>query len=114
MYTMSVRSPSGVSGDATRPRRPSSTGRLSPVSAASATSSVAALDDPAVGRHHVAGLDGHDVAGDELLGRQLGHRAVAADLGLDEHHLLQGGDGGRRLALLAQADHGVEQRQARG
>ena len=41
MYTMSVRSPSGVSGAATA-SAPLPTGRLSPVSAASATSSVAA------------------------------------------------------------------------
>ena len=53
-------------GAARRPRRPSTTGRLSPVSADSATSSVAACEQAAVGGHDVAGLDRDDVAGHEL------------------------------------------------
>ena len=66
-----VRSPSGASAFSTA-AVPFETGRLSPVSADSATSSVAAREQPAVGRDDVAGLDRDDVAGDELLGRQLG------------------------------------------
>ena len=37
---------------------------------------------------------------------------VAADLGLDDHHLLERGDARVRLALLVQAHGRVEQRQA--
>ena len=107
---MSVRSPSGVSADSTA-STPFETGRLSPVSADSAISSVAAREQAAVGRHDVAGLDRDDVPGDELLGRDLDELAVAAHARLDDHHLLERGDGLRRLALLAQAEHGVEERQ---
>ena len=65
----------------------------------------------AVGRHDVAGLDRDDVARDELLGRDLDEVAAAPHLRLDDHHLLQGRDGGGRLALLVEAEDGVEQRQ---
>ena len=51
--------------------------------------------DPAVGRDEVAGLDVDDVARDELLHRDLDERAVAPDLGLDDHHLLERGDARR-------------------
>ena len=98
-----------------RRRRPRSTplptGRLSPVSAASATSSVAAAEHAPVGGHDVAGLDLDDVAGHELLGRQLRERAVAAHARLDDHHLRQRRDGRRGLALLVEPEHRVEQRQ---
>ena len=58
-------------GSTRRVSTPFETGMLSPVSAASATSSVAADEQPPVGRHEVAGLDRDDVAGHELLGRDL-------------------------------------------
>jgi hypothetical protein len=67
--------------------------------------------DAAVGRHEVARLDVDDVARHELLHRQLAQGAVTANLGLDDHHLLECGDAGRRLALLVQAHRRVEQRQ---
>ncbi len=57
MNTMSVRSPSGVSGDATL-SMPFETGKLSPVSAASATSSVAADNNrPSAGTRSPASID---------------------------------------------------------
>ena len=49
--------------------------------------------------------------GHELLGRQLRERAVAAHARLDDHHLRQRRHRRRRLALLVEAEHGVEQRQ---
>ena len=63
--TMSVRSPSAtsLSGDRVVAL---GTGALSPVSAASWTSSVADGDEPPVGGHQVARLEQHDVAGHEL------------------------------------------------
>ena len=100
MYTMSVRSPSGVSGDvdgldALRHRQALAGQRgLGHLEGGG-------VEDAAVGRHDVARLERHHVAGHELLGGQLGDGTVPAHLRLDEHHLLQGGDGGRRLALLA-------------
>ncbi len=90
---------------------PFATGMLSPVSADSATSSVAAFSSAPVGGDDVAGLDRDDVARNELLGRNLDELAAAAHLRLDDHHLLQRGDGRGRLPLLVQAEHGVEQRQ---
>ena len=64
-----------------------------------------------VGGDDVTGLDGHDVARDELLGRQQRERAVAAHARLDDHHLRQCRHRRRGLALLAEAEHRVEQRQ---
>jgi hypothetical protein len=69
------------------------------------------LQDPAVRGDDVARLDLHDVAGHELLRGHLNELPAAADLRLDDHHLLERGDGGGRLALLVQAEDGVEQRQ---
>ncbi len=66
---------------------------------------------PPVGGHDVARLDRDDVARDELLRRDLHELAVAAHARLDDHHLLQRRDRLGRLALLAQPEHGVEQRQ---
>ncbi|MGA8462234.1 MAG: hypothetical protein WB800_43080 [Streptosporangiaceae bacterium] len=37
--------------------------------------------------------------------------SIAHRLGLDDHHLLQRGDGSGRLPLLLQAEHRIEQRQ---
>ena len=110
MYTMSVRSPSGVPAPSTG-SVPLATGRLSPVSADSATSSVAARSSrPSAGTMSPASI-ADDVAGDELPGGDLRQLAVPHDLGLDDHHLLEGGDGRGRLPLLMQAENRVEQRQ---
>ena len=67
--------------------------------------------DPRVGRDEVAGLDVDDVARDELLHRDLGELAVAADLGLDDHHALERRRARLRLALLVHGHPGVEQGQ---
>ena len=64
-----------------------------------------------VGGHDVAGLDLHDVAGHELLGGQQAERAVAAHPRLDDHHLRQRRHRRRGLALLAEPEHRVEQRE---
>ena len=68
-------------------------------------------DDAAVRGHEVAGLDQDDVARDQLLHGHLGDLAVAHDPGLDDHHPLERGDAGLRLALLVEAHDGVEQGQ---
>ena len=107
---MSVRSPSGASGAATA---------LDALADRQALAGQRRLGDlqrrrgehAPVGGHDVAGLDLDDVAGHELLGRQLRERAVAAHARLDDHHLRQRRHGRRRLALLVEAEHGVEQRQ---
>ena len=107
---MSVRSPSGVSADSTA-STPFETGRLSPVSADSAISSVAADSRrPSAGTTSPASIETTS-PGTSSLGRDLHELAVAAHARLDDHHLLQRRDRLRRLALLAQAEHGVEQRQ---
>ena len=107
---MSVRSPSAASGAATV-SMPLPTGRLSPVSAASATSSVAADSTrPSAGTTSPASISTTS-PGHELLGGQLGELAVAAHARLDDHHLRQRRDRRGGLALLAEAEHGVEQRQ---
>ena len=67
--------------------------------------------DPRVGRDEVTGLDVDDVARDELVHRDLGEVAVASDLGLDDHHLLEGRGAGLRLAFLVHGHPGVEERQ---
>ena len=56
-------------------RRP---GRDSPVSADSSIERSAATSEATVGGHPVAGLEQHDVAGDELVGDDLDELAVAA------------------------------------
>ena len=68
-------------------------------------------DDPAVRGDEVAGLEGDDVARDQLLRRHLDELAVPPHARLDDHHLLERRDGGRRLALLVQAEVGVEDRE---
>ena len=69
------------------------------------------LQQTAVGRDDVAGLDRDDVAGDQLFSVHLEQLAVAVHLGLDEHHLLQGGDGRGCLPLLVHPQDRVEDRQ---
>ena len=68
-------------------------------------------DDPAVRGDEVAGLERDDVARHELLGRDLPQLAVAAHACLDDHHLLERRHRGRGLALLAEAQVRVEDRQ---
>ena len=107
---MSVRSPSAASAAATG-STPLLTGRLSPVSAASATSSVAAASTrPSAGTTSPASI-ATTSPGHELLGRKLRQRAVASHPGLDDHHLLKRRHRRRRLALLAEPEHRVEQGQ---
>ena len=69
------------------------------------------LQQPAVRGHDVSGLDRDDVAGNELLCGDLDELPAPEDSRLDDHHLLERGDRRRRLALLVQAENGVEQRQ---
>ena len=68
-------------------------------------------DHPPVGRDPVAGVDEHDVAGDDLVGGDLVHVAVAPHLGDGLHHLAEGRGGGLGLAFLVVAEPGVEERQ---
>ena len=83
---MQVRSPSGTSSPGTG-SIDLPTGRLSPVSAASSISRVAARLTRAVGGDQVAGLDQDDVAGHQLPGVDLDRLAVAAYPGDRLHHL---------------------------
>ena len=67
-------------------------------------------DDPPVRGHLVAGRDQHDVADDELLGRDLRLGAVATHPRGRLHHRLERVHRALGLALLAQPDDRVEQR----
>ena len=69
------------------------------------------LQQAAVRRHAVAGLEEHDVTWHELLGGQLHNVTRATNSGLDNQHLLQRGDACLGLAFLAEPHHGVEQRE---
>ena len=69
-------------------------------------------EQPAVGRHAVAGLEEHDVARHQLGGVDLDRHAVAPHPGDVLQHLLEGRQARLRLRLLAQAEHRVEDRQA--
>ncbi len=64
-----------------------------------------------VGGNDIARLEPDGVAGDELFRRNLGQVPVPADAGLDDHHLLKRRDRFGRLALLPEAENGVEQGQ---
>jgi hypothetical protein len=68
-------------------------------------------DDAPVRRHLVPGGDQDDVADDELLGRDLRLLAAAPHPRGRLHHRLQGVHRALGLALLAQADDRVQQRQ---
>ena len=81
------------------------------MSAASSISRVAARLTRAVGGDQVARLDEDDVAGHQLLGVDLDRLAVAAHPGDRLHHLRERLDALLGLGLLAQADHGVEDRE---
>jgi hypothetical protein len=69
------------------------------------------VDQPPVRRHDIARLDRDDVARDELLGGDVRQLTVPPHPGLDDHRLLQGGDGRGGLPLLVQALDRVEQSQ---
>jgi hypothetical protein len=69
------------------------------------------LQQPPVRGHDIARLDRDDVAGNQLPGGDLRQLAVPPHPALDDHHLLQGGDGRSGLPLLMQALDRVEQRQ---
>ena len=86
-------------------------GVLSPVRADSSMSSELACDDPAVGGHVVAGGEQHQVADDDLLGRDRRLDPVATHPRGLLRQRLQRVHRALGLALLAQADHGVDHRQ---
>ena len=67
--------------------------------------------DPGVGRDEVAGFDVDDVTRDQLVDRDFDEIAAPADLGLDDHHLLERGGARFRLALLVHGHPGVEHGQ---
>ena len=110
MNAMSTRSPSAAS--AATASTCLGTGALSPVSADSSISRVAErMIRPSAGTRSPASII-DDVARHELLHGHLGDLAAAPHPGLDDHHLLQRGDARLGLALLAQAQPGVEQASA--
>ena len=110
MYTMSVRSPSGMPAPATG-AVPFATGRLSPVSSDSATSSVAALSSLPVRRNDITRLDRDDIAGDQLCSGDLRLLAIAPHPGGHDQPPLERGDRALGLALLLQAENRVSQCQ---
>ena len=67
--------------------------------------------DPSVSRNQVARFDEDDVAGHQLLGVDLHRLPISANPGDRLHHLREGLDALLGLGLLAQADHGVEDRE---
>ena len=108
--TRFVRSPSAVSPSGSVPGS-LGIGALSPVSAASCTSSVAEEIDPPVGRHHVAGLEQHDVARHQPGRFELLDLAGPPHPGVRHLQLGQRVHAGAGLQLLAGAHHHVEQHQ---
>ena len=76
------------------------TGRLSPVSAASAVCRDADVDEARIGGDRVAFLEEDDVAGDDLDGRNVPPLAVAHDARVRGRHLAQGRDRRFRPRLL--------------
>ena len=85
------------------------TGRLSPVSAASAVCSAVESNQSRVGGNGVAFFDEDDVAGhDSARGNAL-PLAITDDVRLRRRHLAQGGDRSLRACLLNVAHDGVEQ-----
>ena len=68
-------------------------------------------EQPPVSGDLVPGLERDDVAGHELFGRDVRHRPAATDMRLDQEHLLERGHALGRLALLVQAENGVEHGQ---
>jgi hypothetical protein len=68
-------------------------------------------EQAAVGRDLVARLERDDVAGHELLGRDLGQLASPPHVRLDDQHLLERGDALGCLAFLVQPEDRVHHRQ---
>ena len=68
-------------------------------------------EQPAVGRHEVARLHQHDVAGHDLAGVDLHRLAVAANAGDGLHHPLERSQARLGLCLLVQPHDGVEHGQ---
>ena len=66
------------------------------------------FDQPQVGRHRVAGVQQHDVAGHQLLGRDEAYVAVAAHAGGAAAERAQRFDRARRLQFGHEADQRVE------
>jgi hypothetical protein len=64
--------------------------------------------DPAVARHHVAGVEHHDVAGDDLLGVHGRDLPVTPDLDLDLDPVDQPRDRHRRAVLLPPAEQAAQ------
>ena len=73
---------------------------------------LAHLDEAAIGRDRVAGVEHHDVTGDELGGGYLGELAVAEHPREGRHHRLQRLSGPLGSVLLDEADPGVEEHDA--
>ena len=69
-------------------------------------------EQPPVRRDLVARLEGDDVPRNELLCRNVRRRSAAPHVRPDQEHLLERGDALGGLALLVQAQDGVEHRQA--
>ena len=108
---MSTRSPSGTSSPATG-STDFSTGVLSPGERRLLDLQRRGHEQPPVRRDLVAGLEGDDVAGDDLLRRDVDPLAAAADVRVDQEHLLERGDALRGLALLVEAQDRVQHGQA--
>ena len=79
------------------------------MSAASCVSRFAVAQDSPVGDDDVAGLDGHQISGDDVGRGDGAQRSVANHPGLRDLHLGQRVDARTRLQLLAGPEHDVEQ-----
>ena len=104
------RSPSATSGPGSTPAS-LPTGALSPVSAASCVSSVADVEDPAVGRDDVARLHLHDVTGNDVDRRHQRERAVSHHLRLRDLQVRQRVHARAGLQLLPGTEDDVEEDQ---
>ena len=89
------------------------TGALSPVSAASWSSSVAETDDAPVGGHDVAGLEQDHVAGNEVDRLDLLDAARSPHARVRHLELGQRLDARPRLQLLSRSHHDVEGHEQR-
>ena len=87
------------------------TGRLSPVSADSSISSVAAVSTrPSAGTRSPASMLTMSPGTRSSIASSV-EGSVPPDLRLDDHHLLEGGDARRRLALLVEPHRRVQEGQ---
>ena len=73
---------------------------------------IADAEQPQVGGHTVAGLQQHDVAGDERLGGHALLFPIAAHRRLRGDHACERFDGGLRFRFLEKADDGVHEHDA--